>query len=349
MIPRFRFLALFFLIVLMPLGAAAQTLVFSTVDRPPFAMSTPEHQGFSIDLMRMIGEQIGRDVRFETAPSFAEMLAKVRSGETDGAIANISITSEREIVLDFTQPIFQSGLQIMVAGTAQVSLWQQILTLEVAAYVLLAFGLLFAGGMLMWVFERRMQPYFERPLKESMFPNFWWALNLVVNGGFEERMPRSPFGRVLGVLLVVASLFFVSIFVARITAAMTVTALTSTIDSINDLDRRRVGSVDGSTASLFLQAREVRHAAYPGFAEMIEAFEEGEVEALVYDGPLLQYYLQRNPQSDAYLLQRVFRAEDYGIALPSGSPLREPINQALLKLRETGEYDALVDSWFDEG
>ncbi|SNS18985.1 transporter substrate-binding domain-containing protein [Antarctobacter heliothermus] len=348
MTATFRSLVLFIGLIVMPLNASAQTLVFSTVERPPFAMNAPEHDGFSIALMQRIAAQIGREVQFETATSFAEMLDRVRDGEVDGAIANISITAVREAEMDFTLPIFESGVQIMVTGGAENSFWQQIFTLEVAAYVLLAFAALFGGGMLMWVFERRAQPYFERPARESLFPNFWWALNLVVNGGFEERMPRSALGRVLGVVLVVASLFGVSIFVARITAAMTVTALTSSIDSINDLDRRRVGSVAGSTAALFLDGREVRHNAYPGFAEMIRAFEEGEVEALVFDGPLLKYYLARSPQSDAYVLDRVFRSEDYGIALPTGSPLRESINQAILQLRESGEYGALVDAWFDD-
>lgn len=348
MIALSRSLALLIWLTLLPFAAGAQTLVFSTVERPPFSMGAPEHDGFSIALMRMIAAQIERDVTFETATDFAEMLGRVQSGEVDGAIANISITAEREGVLDFSLPIFESGIQILVAGSTQAGFWQQILTWEVAAYILLAFVVLFGGGMLMWVFERRVQPFFERPAREALFPNFWWALNLVVNGGFEERMPRSVAGRFLGVFLVVASLFGVSIFVARITAAMTVTALTSSIDSINDLDRRRVGSVAGSTASLFLDAREVRHGAYPGFAEMITAFEAGEVEALVYDGPLLRYYLRRFPQTDAYLLDRVFRSEDYGIALPTGSPLREDINQAVLKLRESGAYGELVDTWFNE-
>jgi len=37
-----------------------------------------------------------------------------------------------------------------------------------------------------------------------------------VNGGFEERVPQSRVGRGFAVLLVIASLFIVSIFVAQI-------------------------------------------------------------------------------------------------------------------------------------
>ena len=67
---------------------------------------------------------------------------------------------------------------------------------------------------------------------------------------------------------------------------------------------------------------------------------------MVHDAPILAYHVATDPETNGRLLDRVFRAENYGIALPSGSPLREPINQSLLRLRETGAYGALVEQWF---
>jgi polar amino acid transport system substrate-binding protein len=46
------------------------------------------------------------------------------------------------------------------------------------------------------------------------------------------------------------------------------------------------------------------------------------------------------------LMDKVFKPENYGIALPTGSPLREEINQSLLRLRENGTYGELVRKWF---
>ena len=43
-----------------------------------------------------------------------------------------------------------------------------------------------------------------------------------------------------------------------------------------------------------------------------------------------------------------FQHESYGIALPSGSELVEPINLALLELREDGTYAQLYRKWFGE-
>lgn len=326
--------------------ASAQTLRFTTVERPPFSIGTEDQTGFSIDLMRALAEILGREVEFETVDSFPVMLDAVANGSVDGAIANISITAAREEVLDFTQPIFASGLQIMVAGDQRPSLWRQIFTAEILTSLVVAVGVLFVLGMLMWVFERRRQPYFERPAHQALFPSFWWALNLVVNGGFEERMPRSIMGRITAVIMVFSSLFVVSIFVAQITSAMTVTVLTSTVTGLNDLDMHQVATVEGSTASDFLDNRDVRHATYPSFQDMITGFETGNANVLVFDGPLLRYYLAQLNSSRVYLVDQVFRHEDYGIALPTGSPLREPLNQAILTMREDGSYQELVRKWF---
>gem|GEM_PF-2585280 len=46
------------------------------------------------------------------------------------------------------------------------------------------------------------------------------------------------------------------------------------------------------------------------------------------------------------VLGAVFNPEDYGIALPNDSPLRESINRALLALKEDGTYDRSEQFWF---
>ena len=323
-------------------------LEIATVHRPPFAfVEGGQVRGFSIDLMQAIAGELDREVNFRPHDSFGDMLEAVKSAEVDGAIANISITAARERVMDFSQPIFESGLQILLpreSGTARRL--GAVMTRDILVLVLVALGVLFGGGLLMWLFERRHQPYFDRPIREAMFPSFWWALNLVVNGGFEERMPMSRAGRLFAVTLVVASLFVVSVFVATITAAVTVDALQENVDSINDLEGRRVVTVQGSTSADFLVERQIEALAHPSPTEMLDAFIKGEADAVVFDGPILAYFVQTQGKGATRLVDRVYRPENYGIALPAGSPMREDINRVLLGFREDGTYDSLVDRWF---
>lgn len=343
-----KFISIILLILALAPVSKAQDLTFTTVTREPFSLvEDGKETGFSIDLIQAIGKDLNQTITMDRKRTFGEMLGAVESAQTDGAIANISITAARETTMDFTLPIFASGIQVMLpADATRNAIFSTILTREIGLALIFAFGVLFACGMVMWTFERNRQEYFQRPFVQALFPSFWWALNLVVNGGFEERMPRSPLGRVLGVVMVISSLFIVSIFVARITAALTVEAIQSNVQSINDLEGRTVGTIDGSTSSEFLDQRGLGYVLYTDLDKMLRAFEAHTLDAVVFDGPILAYYVNNRGRGSARLMDKVFKPENYGIALPTGSPLREEINQSLLRLRENGTYDELMRKWF---
>lgn len=213
--------------------ADAQPIKILTIERQPFAMKqNDELVGFSIELWKEIARDIGRTYEFVLASSFGDMLQSVADAKADGAIANITITSEREKILDFSQPMFDSGIQVLVHSESDsTGLFAALFNWEMLGLLVLAGVLLFIVANVMWWFERRDQPYFQYPYGEGMWRSFWWALNVMVNGGFEERVPQTRNGRVFAVFLVIASLFLVSAFVAKITASLTVGELKSQIQS----------------------------------------------------------------------------------------------------------------------
>lgn len=332
-----------------PVSAQTDALAIATVERPPFAFTEDGAlTGFSIELMQMIGQEMSAEVDFIVADDFPQMLNSVETGAVDGAIANISITGAREAVMDFSLPIFGSGLQIMVPEeVGQPSILWAFANREVGLAILAAFGVLLAIGMLIWVFERRKQPYFDHSAGQAMFPAFWYALNMVASGGFGQNLPRSVLGRLFAVTLVLSGVLTVSFLVASITTAMTLRALDDQVDSISDLEGQLVATTVGSTASEFLTQREVSHITFVDFQALLWAFEDGELDAIFFDGPLLAYYVSTEGRGRARLIDRIFRPEDYGIALPQGSALRERVNLALLNIQESGEFDDLYLKWFD--
>lgn len=326
----------------------AQDLTIATITRAPFSVvENGNDTGFSLDLWDAVAEDLGVSFQYQRVDVFSDMLGLVQSGQVDAAIANISITASREQVMDFSQPIFESGLQILIPsnGSSQ-SIWSIVFSRDLILAVIAAFGLLLGSGMVMWRFERNAQPYFDHDAKGALFPSFWWALNLIVNGGFEERMPRSPLGRLFGVFMVISSLFLVSVFVAKITAAITVDAIQSNVSDLNDLYGKTIGTISNSTAANFLDGRDMRYASYVGLEEMFVDFEAGALDAIVFDAPILAFYANTQSNGKATLVGNMFLRENYGIALPSGSPLAEQINQSLLKLREDGTYARIYRKWF---
>ncbi len=330
--------------------AQSQELKIVTVTRPPFSLQEAGNDiGFSMDLWAAVATDLGREYQITRAESFSEMLGLVQSGQADAAVANISITADREALMDFSQPIFESGLQIMVQnnGTPNASIIKLLLSPGLLKMIAISMAILFGAGMLMWRLERNTQPYFDKSAKDAAFPAFWWALNLVVNGGFEERPPTTILGRLFGILLVISSLFVVSIFVAKVTATLTIDAIQNNVNTINDLYNKRVGTIESSTASIFLDSRDLNYTGFGDLKKMFLEFENGELDAIIFDAPILIFYA-KNPKNNAEMTGSMFRRENYGIALPTGSPLVEPINQSLLRIREDGTYEKIFRKWFGD-
>ena len=72
----------------------------------------------------------------------------------------------------------------------------------------------------------------------------------------------------------------------------------------------------------------------------------GDVQALVFDAPTLQYLAAQQGNGSLQVVGPIFAVQKYGIAVPDGSPLRKRINDALLEIYEDGRYKALYDKWF---
>lgn len=301
-----------FLSLVLPLTAQTdEPLVFATVHRPPFADTEGDQiVGFSIDLMRAISDQLGREVVFEPNDRFGDMLASVRAERVDGAIANISITADRERAMDFSQPIFGSGIQILLPKEA--ALGDQFLTYIGSDALLYVLG----------------------------------AAALVVLGWFLMRAATGVSGGVVGVVAMVGGFALLLVAAGTITAKITVTALQSDVQTISDLQARIVGTVAGSTSGSFLDQHGIQFQGFGNPDSMLRAFERDEINTVVFDGPILAHYLQTDGAGLARLIDKIYRPENYGILLPSGSALKEDIDLALLQFREDGTYDAILTQWF---
>lgn len=329
-------------------AGAPDVLTVATVERKPFAMTVDgQLTGFSIELWEALASRLGWTYEFRALPAFADMLGQVRDGDVDLAIGNISITAERESSLDFSHAIFDAGLQILIpTDGASTGVLAAIFTWQTLAWVGVAVLVIFVIANLMWLFERSESPYFQRGYREGLWPSFWYAMHVMISGGFEEHVPRSIPARLLGIALVVSSLFLVSAFVAQIASTMTVNELRADIETVQDLYGKRVGTTRGSTAAAFLARRSIDHSAYDSLDDLLGDVRAGRLDAVVHDSPVLRYFAATDGRGTTRVVGPVFKPEKYGIAFVQGSERVEPVNRVLLELRENGSYDEIYRRWF---
>ena len=71
--------------------------------------------------------------------------------------------------------------------------------------------------------------------------------------------------------------------------------------------------------------------------QALQALRDGKVDAVVYDSAILRHTINQEFRDELAVLPIRFETQNYGIGLPTGSELRESLNQSLLRI--TGEPD----------
>jgi polar amino acid transport system substrate-binding protein len=97
----------------------------------------------------------------------------------------------------------------------------------------------------------------------------------------------------------------------------------------------RVGTLPGSTSAQWLLMERIAASDFATVEEALTAVSEGRIDAFVYDAPILKYLALTDFAERIVVLGDSFAPQDYAIALPEGSTLREPINRELLALKQS--------------
>jgi len=104
----------------------------------PFEMLDPdtgEMIGFDMDIINEVAERAGFEVNLTTM-EFSGIIPAVQTGSQEIAIAGTTITEERAQVVDFSDPYYDSGLQIIVrADNEEVSSIEDLEGLSVATKI----------------------------------------------------------------------------------------------------------------------------------------------------------------------------------------------------------------------
>ncbi len=315
-------------------GAAAPALTVGIKEAPPFAYKDESGawRGISVELWKEISLELNLTYEFVEF-DLAALIDQTAQGKLDAAIGALTITPERESRLDFTHPFYNTGLGIAVAAKPS-NPWLSVIKAFLSPAFLQVIGALALTiliiGTLIWWFERKRNSQFGGGAVQGIGSGFWWSAVTMTTVGYGDKAPMTLAGRIIAVIWMFAGIILISSFTAAIAASLTVTQLDSVVHGPEDLPSVSVVSIAGSTSANYLEQRNIGYVAAPSILEGLRQLQEGRAQALVYDEPLLRFYIKRDFSGSLQVLERIFDRQDYGIALPNGSPLREPLNRVLL-------------------
>ncbi len=331
---------------------SGQTLRVATRELAPFMFTEKgKRVGFSVDLWEEIGVQLKTKTAFQNNDSVRALLSQVKNGQADLGISGISITSEREQQFDFSQPMFNSGLQILVRqqkgnNSGLIEGLASIFTPALGKLLAFVMLIVLVPAHLIWLFERHKKEGIieDKRYFPGIFKAIWWSAGTL--GAQADEMPKSALARIVAVCWMFSGIIFVAYFTAVVTASLTIQQLQGDIRGPNDLPGKRIATTVGSTSSAYLRAHNIAPIEYSNLGQTYDALLKNEADAVVFDSPVLLYYATRDGVGKVQVVGDVFKKEDYGIVFPRGSQWRKPVNEALLRLRENGTYQTIYDKWF---
>jgi ABC-type amino acid transport substrate-binding protein len=326
------------------LGFAAesspQELVIATKESPPFSYQSPDGAwtGLGIELWEEIAAENNWKFRYQSMEMEA-MLTALEAGTVDVAVAPLSITSSREERIDFSHPVFRSGLALALPAETSPGWLQGLKSLFSTAFlkaILALLTVLLMAGAAVWLFERKSNPeQFGGSWPAGLGAGFWWSAVTMTTVGYGDKAPVSVGGRVVALIWMFASIITISGFTAAIATAITVGSLGQVADN-KPLKEMTTAVVAGSSASDFATRQRVAHRDYPTLEAALRSVVAGNEDAILYDRPILNYLIGEQEDAAGLALRPgTLTTERYAFGLPENSPLQERLNQALLRAQRS--------------
>ncbi|MFB4163704.1 transporter substrate-binding domain-containing protein [Alteribacillus sp. JSM 102045] len=88
--------------------------------------------------------------------------------------------------------------------------------------------------------------------------------------------------------------------------------------------------------------------AFPEITEAYRSVLTERTDAVLYDKPNVEYYAETEAGGELVTVGELLQGEQYGIAFPKDSELRDEVDDAIDSLKESGEFDEIYEEWFGE-
>ena len=305
------------------------------------------YTGFDIELW----EEIAREL--ELAFTYNEtdlkgIFTDLVEGDADVAFSCITVTNEREKIIDFSHHYLDSGLRIMVLSKPKFSLAESVKSFysPIVMKSLTYIGLfIIISGHVFWVVERGHK-YISTKYFPGIFQAYWYVLVTMTTVGYGDIVPRRWVGRMMAFLVMIIGIGFFGWTIAQLSSAITLQTLHSDIADHRGLRDKLVATVEGTTSVAALEKLGAVVVAAKSIDQAYEKLLKEEVHAFVFDSPTILYYARNKGAGRVSVVGPLFDIQYYGFLFPQGSELRESVNRALLKLRTNGTYDTLYNKWF---
>ncbi|CAA6658251.1 unnamed protein product [Spirodela intermedia] len=316
---------------------------------------TLEVEGYCVDVFKAALKLVPYDVPYqfvpfgdgESSPSYDELVNMVVENVINAAMGDISITTNRTRLVDFTQPYISTGLVVICkVENTKVSSWTFLRPFTTKMWCVLgAFFVII--GFVIWILEHRVNSDFRGPLRRQCMTSLLFSFSTLFHSQQEDTV--STPGRVVMMIWFFLLMVITSSYTASLTSFLTVQQLSSPITGIDSLiaSNQPIGYQMGSFSYSYLTSNLNVHRSRLVSLGSQEAYEaaldlgpkNGGVAAIVDELPYVEHFLART--TGYGIVGSSFTKGGWGFRESSGIDM----STAILQLSESGELQRIHDKW----
>ena len=329
-----------------------ETLNVGIYNSPPFAMEVDGRPtGMAVDLWESIAMNLNLKYSYQNYNSLKEIVAATESYEIDIAVTNLTITENRAQAIDFTHPWYDAGLRIMISDDSRTTTSELFQGLKdaghLSAYIwLLIVIILVTLGFT--IFDRKFDKEFPRKWREGLAESFYAVMVIATTGNLRRKNLFGWVGKIFSAFWLVVGIVILAYLTSSITSVMTTLSLSDEINGWHDLNDKEVGVLLGSVAEDFVKEKGFNYVSYSQTEEAIKSLKEKNIDAIVGDAPVLEFYDFNQSSEPVRVVGKLFKPDKYGFGLSRNDTLTKSITLEILKAQESGRLEELRLRYFGQ-
>ncbi|CAF1261341.1 unnamed protein product [Adineta steineri] len=314
--------------------------------------------GYAIDLIALLQTQLNFIPNIILAPAnqtYAGLIEDVANGVYDIVVGDVTVTSARREIVDFSVSIFDNTLELMTRKTYTTapdplsflkpfsfSLWITFL------------GAWICGTILFFIVERDDNEMLQnRPVISQISLSMWYCIGNCIGHGADFHVSTAP-GRLLTGGLYLLSLVLVASYTANLASDLTILKTQDILSGIDDLKNgkippNRIGIRVGTAAvEYYLAEISNGNPNYYPLYSLQQSYDDllaGIIDVTFTDIGVGEY-ITNNVYCNLSLVGAGFDPGIFGIVLPKNWIYTQQLDVAILSLGETGLLGNLQVKWF---